>query len=132
GRVRRRLPDAPDAGRAGARGRRGGREHAAEVHVLLPEAADRVAVQPAELIGPRFGMEAAPLRGSMEKTSNGDYRKGHSMKATARRSEGSFKHSVQVRDHSVVVDEALETGGDDSGPDPQEILAVSLASCTAI
>ncbi|HEV2998843.1 MAG TPA: OsmC family protein [Solirubrobacteraceae bacterium] len=54
------------------------------------------------------------------------------MRATARRSDTSFKHTVQVRDHQVTVDEPVETGGDDAGPDPQELLAVSLASCTAI
>jgi putative redox protein len=55
-----------------------------------------------------------------------------SMQATARRNDGSFKHTVQVRDHQVTVDEPLDSGGDDAGPDPQELLAVSLASCTAI
>jgi putative redox protein len=54
------------------------------------------------------------------------------MKATARRNDGTFKHTVQVRDHQIMVDEALEAGGEDAGPDPQEMLAVSLASCTAI
>ncbi len=54
------------------------------------------------------------------------------MKATARRSDGTFKHSVQVRDHQVLVDEPAGSGGEDAGPDPQEMLAVSLASCTAI
>jgi putative redox protein len=54
------------------------------------------------------------------------------MRATAKRSDTSFKHSVQVREHQVLVDEPLESGGDDAGPDPQELLAVSLASCTAI
>ena len=54
------------------------------------------------------------------------------MKATARRSDNSFKHSVQVREHQITVDEPLESGGEDAGPDPQELLAVSLASCTAI
>ncbi|HST55486.1 MAG TPA: OsmC family protein [Solirubrobacteraceae bacterium] len=54
------------------------------------------------------------------------------MKATARRNDGSFKHTVQVREHQVTVDEPTESGGDDAGPDPQELLAVSLASCTAI
>jgi putative redox protein len=39
---------------------------------------------------------------------------------------------VQVRDHQVTVDEPLDAGGDDSAPDPQELLAASLASCTAI
>ena len=54
------------------------------------------------------------------------------MKATASRSGSTFKHVVQVRDHQLTIDEPLESGGDDAGPDPQELLAVSLASCTAI
>jgi putative redox protein len=54
------------------------------------------------------------------------------MKATARRDGGTFRHTVQVRDHHVTVDEPLNVGGDDAGPDPQELLAASLASCTAI
>ena len=54
------------------------------------------------------------------------------MKATARRDGGSFRHTIQVRDHQLVVDEPLGSGGQDTGPDPQELLAVSLASCTAI
>jgi len=54
------------------------------------------------------------------------------MKAVVRRDGSSLRHSVEVRDHHFTVDEPLEAGGDDSGPDPQELLAVSLASCTAI
>ena len=54
------------------------------------------------------------------------------MRATARRDDGTFRHTVQVRDHQVTVDEPQESGGDDGGPDPQELLAASLASCTAI
>jgi putative redox protein len=54
------------------------------------------------------------------------------MKATARREGGGLRHTVQVRDHHMVVDEPLTAGGDDAGPDPRELLAVSLASCTAI
>lgn len=54
------------------------------------------------------------------------------MKATARRDGGTFRHTVSVRDHQMTVDEPLDAGGHDSGPDPQELLAVSLASCTAI
>ena len=39
------------------------------------------------------------------------------MKATARRdADGTFKHTVQVRDHQLTVDEPLESGGDDAGP----------------
>lgn len=54
------------------------------------------------------------------------------MKASVRRTGSTFKHTVQVRDHQLTVDEPLESGGEDAGPDPQELLAVSLASCTAI
>jgi putative redox protein len=54
------------------------------------------------------------------------------MKASARREGESFRHTVRVRDHQLTVDEPLIKGGQDTGPDPQELLAVSLASCTAI
>jgi putative redox protein len=54
------------------------------------------------------------------------------MKVSARREGGSLRHTVQVRDHLVTVDEPITAGGDDAGPDPRELLAVSLASCTAI
>jgi putative redox protein len=53
-------------------------------------------------------------------------------RATARRSGETYQHAVSVRSHEVIVDEHKEDGGDDLGPDPQEMLAVSLASCTAI
>jgi putative redox protein len=53
------------------------------------------------------------------------------MKATATRT-GTYKHTVQVRQHQLLADEPLEEGGDDSAPSPQELLAASLASCTAI
>src|SRR6202035_6093019 len=54
------------------------------------------------------------------------------MRASARREGNTLRHTVQVREHQLTVDEPLESGGDDAGPDPQELLAVSLASCTAI
>ena len=55
------------------------------------------------------------------------------MKATAHRSgRTSFTHTIDVRQHSLVADEAADLGGDDEGPSPQELLAASLASCTAV
>ncbi len=54
------------------------------------------------------------------------------MKVTAKRNDGSFKHTVRVREHQLTVDECMDAGGEDAGPDPQELLAASLASCTAI
>jgi putative redox protein len=53
------------------------------------------------------------------------------MKATARRT-GTFTHDIDVRNHRVVVDEPRNEGGEDDGPSPQELLAASLASCTAV
>src|SRR3954447_15410045 len=52
--------------------------------------------------------------------------------ATARRLNGSYKHRVIVRKHTITVDEPEDQGGEDTGPDPQEMLAVSLSSCVAI
>ena len=55
------------------------------------------------------------------------------MKAIARRSaRTAFTHRVDIRSHQVTADEPTEHGGDDEGPSPQELLAASLASCTAI
>jgi putative redox protein len=53
------------------------------------------------------------------------------MKATATRT-GTYRHTVQVRQHQLHADEPVDTGGEDTAPNPQEILAASLASCTAI
>jgi putative redox protein len=53
------------------------------------------------------------------------------MKATAQKT-GTFRQSIKIRDHQLTIDEPMDMGGDDSGPSPQELLAASLASCTAI
>jgi putative redox protein len=53
------------------------------------------------------------------------------MKATATRT-GTYKHVVQVRQHRLLADEQVDEGGDDAAPSPQELLAASLASCTAV
>jgi len=52
------------------------------------------------------------------------------MKATARRT-GSVSHRIEIRGHHVTTDEAAEHGGEDEAPTPQELLAASIASCTA-
>jgi putative redox protein len=53
------------------------------------------------------------------------------MRASAQRVE-AFRHIVKVREHRMGVDEPTDKGGDDTGPSPQELLAASLASCTAV
>jgi putative redox protein len=50
--------------------------------------------------------------------------------AVARRRRG-YQHDIEIRDHRLVADEPEDEGGDDAGPRPTELLAASLASCTA-
>ena len=54
------------------------------------------------------------------------------MKAVARRSGRTLKHHVEVGSHRLTADEPSAHGGSDAGPSPQELLAASLASCSAI
>jgi putative redox protein len=53
------------------------------------------------------------------------------MQATATRA-GTYKHVIKVREHQLLADEPVDHGGDDAAPSPQELLAASLASCTAV
>ena len=53
------------------------------------------------------------------------------MNATAQRISG-YRHVVKVRQHRLNSDEPTATGGNDAAPSPQELLAASLASCTAV
>ena len=53
------------------------------------------------------------------------------MRAVARR-RGGFQHDLEVGTHQLTVDEPESQGGSDQGPSPQELLAASLASCTAV
>jgi putative redox protein len=55
------------------------------------------------------------------------------MKATARRTARTgYTHRTEMRQHQIVLDEPPDAGGEDEGPSPQELLAASLAGCTAI
>ena len=51
--------------------------------------------------------------------------------AIARRREG-YEHELEIREHRLISDEPERRGGTDKGPTPTELLAASLASCTAI
>jgi len=50
--------------------------------------------------------------------------------AVARRVKG-HEHEIQIRGHRLIADEMQKDGGGDAGPRPTELLAASLASCTA-
>jgi putative redox protein len=54
------------------------------------------------------------------------------MKAISRRRDGEVRNDVDIRGHHLVIDEPKDSGGGDQGPSPLEVLAASLASCTAI
>lgn len=43
-----------------------------------------------------------------------------------------YQVSIDARDHRWLADEPTEAGGDDTGPQPGELLLSSLGSCTAI
>ncbi len=54
------------------------------------------------------------------------------MRVTARRLQG-LAHEVDLEGgHVMVVDEPPDRGGTDTGPRPTQLLAASLAGCTAI
>jgi putative redox protein len=54
------------------------------------------------------------------------------VKVVARRGKG-LAHDVEFEGgREIVVDEPVEAGGADSGPSPTQLLAASLAGCTAI
>lgn len=56
--------------------------------------------------------------------------KTKSKKAIAKRI-GNYEHVVVTGDHRIITDESNELGGANAGPSPLELLAASLASCTA-
>jgi putative redox protein len=54
------------------------------------------------------------------------------MRTLARRIDG-FAHEVEFEGgHALVLDEPTDAGGTDTGPRPTQLLAASLAGCTAI
>jgi putative redox protein len=53
------------------------------------------------------------------------------MRVSARRRKG-LAHSLTVGRHTLIADEPADKGGTDTGPSPSQLLALSLASCTAV
>jgi putative redox protein len=52
-------------------------------------------------------------------------------KVSARRRKG-YAHSLTADEHTLIADEPREKGGTDAGPTPTQLLALSLAACTAV
>ena len=57
---------------------------------------------------------------------------GRNDESNARRDGGKFEHDIEIREHEMRADEPRSTAATTTGPNPQELLAASLASCTAI
>jgi putative redox protein len=53
------------------------------------------------------------------------------MKVSAKRRKG-YAHSLTAGNHTLISDEPRDKGGADTGPAPSQLLALSLATCTAI
>jgi putative redox protein len=45
---------------------------------------------------------------------------------------GAFAQSIHIRHHRVISDEAVTVGGEDSGPEPTELLLGALGACVAM
>jgi putative redox protein len=54
------------------------------------------------------------------------------MASASTRRSGKYATEVSIRDHHLTADEPPDTGGENKGPSPTELLTASLASCTAI
>jgi putative redox protein len=54
------------------------------------------------------------------------------MASASTRRVGKYETEIEIRDHRLTADEPTDTGGENKGPSPTELLTASLASCTAI
>lgn len=54
------------------------------------------------------------------------------MQVRARRGEGRLQHVIEIGEHVLLTDVPRQQGGDESGLEPHDILAASLAACTAL
>lgn len=48
------------------------------------------------------------------------------------RSEKNYRTEVQIRQHTVIVDEHIDDGGTDEGPTPMEMLVGMVGACVAV
>lgn len=54
------------------------------------------------------------------------------IKVSAVTGKDAYLTNISARNHTILTDEPIEQGGKDLAPKPGELLAASLASCTAI
>ncbi|WP_020653367.1 OsmC family protein [Massilia niastensis] len=54
------------------------------------------------------------------------------MEVTIARGTGKMQHVIRIGKHQLLTDVAEAIGGEDTGPEPHDLLAASLAACTAL
>jgi putative redox protein len=54
------------------------------------------------------------------------------MEVTTHRGTGPLQQVIEIGKHRILTDLKPEAGGEDSGPEPHDILAAALAACTTL
>lgn len=54
------------------------------------------------------------------------------MEINVHRGEGKLQHVIEIGAHRVLTDTSVANGGEDSGPEPHDLLAAALGACTAL
>lgn len=54
------------------------------------------------------------------------------MQVTTTRGNDKLQYKIRIGRHELIADAPEAYGGDDSGPEPHDLLAASLAACTAL
>jgi len=44
----------------------------------------------------------------------------------------NYQHEAKTKQHSIIIDEAKDVGGDGKGPDPYDLLLSALGGCTSM
>lgn len=54
------------------------------------------------------------------------------MEVKVYRGQGTLQHIIDIGPHRLLTDVSREYGGEDTGPEPHDLLAAALAACTAL
>lgn len=54
------------------------------------------------------------------------------MEVNVRRGTGKLQHVIEIGPHQLLTDAPKVYGGEETGPEPHDLLAASLAACTAL
>jgi putative redox protein len=60
------------------------------------------------------------------------YLKKVAMEVKVHRGEGMLQQIIEIGPHRLLADAPQQAGGEETGPEPHDILAAALAACTAL